>query len=529
MTGPGLRADFFRREATESLRELTALLAESTPAPEALARLARGLRGAATLAGPPALARATVEFEQIARLVRDGTLGWHLVAPRLGDPLERFQALADSAATWTPALDHDAEELTERFRTIAGDRAAPARLMLTPSGEGTRAFVAREVAVVAGAVERLVHTSRSPQAWGPDSVAPVRRAMQSLLGLAALGDFPPLSDLLDALEVGLREAVRETIGHPPTAFLTAESRALARVAGDIVERGTTSPGHEQVDRVAECLGELLGVGPGTVPVETLLDPSPGAVERYAAVGGAPAWADSLDLVSLGGTLQQAADQIEKATSTPIRRLRALGLLAALRGAQGGFGRRPGGRLVAAIAGALADDIRGRGPEQLVEVIEKAGAALANLRKTGLESLEHELDSLAGQLGPDQVVPIETLLEEPVPIEWLAPTEEESGAPADWTRLERSLSHYSRLRRAAPDIPLIGARRTSPIPVPAQVEDLTVPIAQLLYRGRAALRRADEVRTEIQRSLAASSTRLDRLEPLVRELLDLVPLALVDAD
>ena len=63
----------------------------------------------------------------------------------------------------------------------------------------------------------------------------------------------------------------------------------------------------------------------------------------------------------------------------------------------------------------------------------------------------------------------------------------------------------------------------------QVEISVIPIEDLLYHGSGAMARADEVRRMLEISLQMATTELDRVEPLVRELLDLVPLALVGAD
>jgi hypothetical protein len=59
----------------------------------------------------------------------------------------------------------------------------------------------------------------------------------------------------------------------------------------------------------------------------------------------------------------------------------------------------------------------------------------------------------------------------------------------------------------------------------RVTDLPpVDVRSLCYSGRGALERAAEVRGEITRRLADSAD-LRAVEPLLRELLDLVPLAL----
>jgi chemotaxis protein histidine kinase CheA len=73
------------------------------------------------------------------------------------------------------------------------------------------------------------------------------------------------------------------------------------------------------------------------------------------------------------------------------------------------------------------------------------------------------------------------------------------------------------------------RRPEPVftaaPAPA-VEPSVVEIADLCYRGRSALERADVVRREIRFALAIATPQT-ALQPLVDELLDLVELALVD--
>jgi hypothetical protein len=79
-------------------------------------------------------------------------------------------------------------------------------------------------------------------------------------------------------------------------------------------------------------------------------------------------------------------------------------------------------------------------------------------------------------------------------------------------------------RAAPSLQgLLGAAAPSPAP-PAETE--AVDIQALCYRGRAALERAAAVRGEIAAALDRR-VELGSLQPLIRELLDLVPLALAE--
>ena len=81
--------------------------------------------------------------------------------------------------------------------------------------------------------------------------------------------------------------------------------------------------------------------------------------------------------------------------------------------------------------------------------------------------------------------------------------------------EQTFSTYHRL--------LTG--EAPPAGPPADATDV-VAIDDLLYRGRRALERADAVRLQLSDALKRSNAYLD-IEPLVSELIDLVPLALTD--
>jgi hypothetical protein len=81
-----------------------------------------------------------------------------------------------------------------------------------------------------------------------------------------------------------------------------------------------------------------------------------------------------------------------------------------------------------------------------------------------------------------------------------------------TAFERSLSTYHRLATAS----------AAPVPGPSDAD--VVPIATLLFRGRRALERADQVRLALSDGLRAQRS-FREIEPLVSELIDLVPLAL----
>ena len=105
------------------------------------------------------------------------------------------------------------------------------------------------------------------------------------------------------------------------------------------------------------------------------------------------------------------------------------------------------------------------------------------------------------------------------------------APGGRLPLEQAFDRYRQLMTAAPDatrVAMPAAARSPdahPAPPMRRVTDLPpVDVRSLCYSGRGALERAAEVRGEITRRLADSAD-LRAVEPLLRELLDLVPLAL----
>jgi hypothetical protein len=156
----------------------------------------------------------------------------------------------------------------------------------------------------------------------------------------------------------------------------------------------------------------------------------------------------------------------------------------------------------------------------------------------LLDVAHGLDELRSTAAAGGIVPIESLMYDDessvVPIESLAPTEptRTSADSAQPSGLEVSFRTLSRLIReqapatAAFIAALTGSPSNLKVESPAE-EDVPVPIVTLCYSGKAALRRADTVRQQIASELRRDAS-LETLQPLLQELLDLVPLALAES-
>src|SRR6266702_156234 len=176
-------SDFFALEAGEYLERLDGMLAKGdSPSADEIVRAAAGL-------------------EVLARAVREGRRAWdpqtQQLALRAVDDLKIF---VRGAGSWTDADTAKAEALAVELEQVAGRPSAQIRAVEALGLDaGARAFVAREGAAIAGALERAAQALRAnPRAHDP--LQHVMRALQPLRGLAALTDLPPLPDLLEGIE-----------------------------------------------------------------------------------------------------------------------------------------------------------------------------------------------------------------------------------------------------------------------------------------------------------------------------------------
>lgn len=196
-SGPPQRmTDFFALEAGEYLERLDGALqapAGGTPAVDELVRLARALRGSALMANKAAIARSAAGVESVVRAVREGRLSWDTgLHQTIVGAVDTLKILIRQAATWTDADTIKAEALSADLEKLAGRRVSASR---APSPDaptldaGARAFVAREGAAIASALDRASQALRAnPIAHDP--LQQVMRALQPLRGLAALNDLP---------------------------------------------------------------------------------------------------------------------------------------------------------------------------------------------------------------------------------------------------------------------------------------------------------------------------------------------------
>ena len=588
MTNPLAAADFFALEAGECLDRIELLAGRPDgPAADEFLRTARVLRGSALMAGQQAVARAAAGLEGVARAYRDGRRPWDAATrEQVVQAVEEFRLLVRRVREWSEADTARSVRLGLSLESLAG-RTAEAMPRRDEQGQlhtGVRAFVAREGALIASALDRAARALRAAPADREPLYTVIRR-MQSLRGLAELGELVPLPEILDGIELAVGDLTR-LFAPPPGVdeVMAAASLALTRISRDVAEQGRPEPESEEARRFTELLLRAFAVERDVVPIESLFftgDPEPVSPPLAQPQFAAPAPLGPLELVSHGEHLCQSADLIERSRSPIERDLRLYHLLGTLRSA-GTPGPDPvAGALVVfarSAREALAAGVAARATPALVSCLREAGELLravadaddrmlisrrildAAYRLDGLR-LAEATPSVHGTApaavsgghsapapGPEApVVPIASLLydddpraaplgepERPiVPIESLGYDDGageivpiESLAPDGG--LEASFRTYDRLRHDQGTLPpsldaLIGRGR----PSAATGDTVAVEIGVLCYSGRAALERAVAIRQQLAAELSRNGG-LEAIKPLLQELLDLVPLALAES-
>jgi len=393
-------SDFFALEAGEYLERLDGLLAQSEhPSADELVRLARALRGSALMANQQAIARAAAGLESLARAVHDGRRSWDGQTKQLGvRAVDDLKIFVRRAGAWTDADTAKAEALGQELDQVAGRPSAQIRAAEALGLDaGARAFIAREGAAIASALDRAAQALRAnPLAHDP--LQHVLRALQPLRGLAALADLPPLPDLLDGIERTIADLSRsglEPPGNVAELFQTAAT-AIARSARDVAERGRPDPEGAEFRKFAALLVQSMESEPDVVSIGALYynDSGPHLVSRGVPVAR-PSTLGRLELVSHGEHLRQAADSLERAPSTTQRELRAHTLGSTFRALANAGGGILADR-VAEFAVAARDAVANG------SAVGHAAAFAAELRRVGdllVGSSAGDEDALAAELAP----------------------------------------------------------------------------------------------------------------------------------
>jgi len=555
MTQPLGMSDFFALEAGEYLDRLDALLQPTAPpAAEELVRLARALRGSALMASQQGIARAAMGFEAFARGVREGRRPWDAatkqIAIRSVDDLKIFVRKAPS---WTEADTAKAEALASQLEQFGGRPSAHVRAAEAIGLDaGARAFVAREGAAIASALDRAGRALRAnPIAHDP--LQQVLKALQPLRGLAALNDLPPLPDLLEGIEQAIG-AISRTTGAPPAGvgdtiaeLFQMAATSIAHAAREVAERGRPDPESAEFRKFAGLLVQFIDSEPDVVPIETVATivrrgtpPGGGATGGTGGTGESarPSTLSRLELVSHGEHLRQAADSLERAPSATQRELRAhtlAGTFRALSSAGGGAVADRVAEFAQAAREAVTSGIAVNQPVLFAAEVRKAGEILSTSETSNetataaaLAGVTLAVRRLGSQPPPTAVTPSKPpapAVAPPRPPATRAPSLVPQAPPigADsapdlagtWTRYEQMVA--GGVGPASLEALIAGAPGHGPGASRANGEP--VDIKTLLYKGASARQRAQELREVAKRASG------DHLRAIIDEVCDLVVLAI----
>jgi hypothetical protein len=544
MSAPVGRREFFALEAGEYLERLALLVGGAEPpGAEELVRHARALRGAALMAGPPGFSTAAGAIESTSKALRDETLAWTPdLAGRLAHAIEDCKALLRRVREWTDTDTQHCERIAERLETEPGSRdrrggyGSAGGSGLTA---GVRTYVAREAAAVAGSLDQVADAvEREP---GSEAAEALLQRLQPLRGLGALPGLAPLPELLETLDLALATTGKSGAWSPLAGkALRAVGAALARMARDIAELGIPQHDSTEVVQAAELMRDAFLAEDDVVEIASLFaagDRAPVVVRGSPPVPQVAAGDAAIELVSLADRLRQAAEQTRGHLPRSARALQLQSLVLALRGIPLTPAVQHGaGELFRRLDREAMSGRALKAPDTFAALLREAADLLAGAADAGgtaalpeiLAPLVERLDRMGGVPETDalDIMPIEALAPEPdgdadvVPIQSLLYSAVPAAAPG-FLPFEQTFSTYFRLMREQADA---AAGPIVPIESLAPAEEELVPIQSLLYRGRRALERADLVRRELDLA-RRTRTDLSGVEPLIAELLDLVPLAL----
>jgi len=535
MTQPLGMSDFFALEAGEYLDRLDALLQPpAPPAAEELVRLARALRGSALMASQQGIARAAMGLEALARGVREGRRPWDAattqIAIRAVDDLKIF---VRKAASWSDADTAKAEALASQLEQLGGRPSAQVRAAEAMGLDaGARAFVAREGAAIASALDRAGRAMRAnPMAHDP--LQQVLKALQPLRGLAALTDLPPLPDLLEGIEQAIGEIGRTGGAPPPGAgdtiaeLFQMAATSIAHAAREVAERGRPDPESAEFRKFAGLLVQFMDSEPDVVAIETVAT----IVRRGTPPGGEsarPATLGRLELVSHGEHLRQAADSLERAPSATQRELRAHTLASTFRGlasAGGGPVAERVAEFAQAAREAVTSGIAVNQPALFAAEVRKAGEILSASGTSdetaiaaalaGVTLAVRRLGSAAPAAAPAPKPPAPPPPPGPQARAPLIGAESSTDLAGTWTRYQQMVA--AGVGPASLEELIAGTPGHGPGVSRANGEP--VDIKTLLYKGASARHRALELREAAKRASG------DSLRAIIDEVCDLVVLAI----
>jgi hypothetical protein len=530
--------DFYILEASEYVDQLDALVGAAVQAPPdstPFITAARALRGSSTMAKLLRMAELAGSVERVGRALREGSVRWGPdVRSAIISAIDDIRILLRTVRSWSAA-----EEQRAAMRIMELRRFVPEAAQAPPApigGAVSPTFFASEVEGIASALDAHV-ASPNDRAALDEALGRVR----ALRGIATLKDLPPLADVADAIETAAKSSTTEGRGVTPqhAELFDSCAQVLRRAARELRTTGRPDASAPEVRRFAQAASALQQQTRDeeqVVPVANLFfsDGGPHVVSRAVRPPATIEARFRNEVMSLAEHLRRLIADANAAT-TPVGRDRAAHELRAglrsVRGTVESFGFAD----VARFFGGAASEANTLDPV-LLSSIDAAAAMLVSpgADLTGLAARFHELRkghavdrAIGAGLGP-LTQPRSTTPAPPISIPAM-PTPASTRPVRPTPVREVSVRRKTPLTPTGPElrqflqsgIASFTELDQAPLAPPAPLDDATlIPIDALLYRGRAALERAIEVRDLIR--LSGGNT-----EEALSELFDLLDLAAAD--
>jgi chemotaxis protein histidine kinase CheA len=567
--------DFFVLEASDYIEQLDAqLLAGGAGEPDvdALQRAARALRGSATMAKLPAFAEMAGGIERIGRALRERALPWDAALRGvLVATVDDCKLLLRNVRAWSASDDARARARVGELVRYAPARAAtPAAL---PTTAGHDSYLATEAANIGAGLELL-----ATRPTDRDAAGNVLGRVRALRGIASVKDHATLADVLEAAEQAAHplELGEPTLGPERIAVLNASATLLRSVAAAMRAGGTVDPAGPDIARFAAALEAMQERETGServVPIADLFyaDGGPTVLDAAANPPTSPAERFRLEVVSQGEHLRRLVSDARSARDDLARERVRRGLrqaLKSLRQAAESFGELDVADFVAShneavvrldaraldsldeVAGLLAQPggTAGSLNERLAALRVRRGDTPA-AATASLASAPAFAPPVASAVAASPAPPLPAAPPSPRPPVHATPSgmmTPISGAPIIAPPAEpprppaprptpAGAASVSQMRNPTPSagaaalgdlldrgIRNLGTLAKTPLSNPVALsEQPPVPIDALLYRGRAAIERARQIRDAIRQKGGAADA--DTLS----ELYDLLDLALTD--
>jgi chemotaxis protein histidine kinase CheA len=500
--------DLFVLQASDYIEQLDGALNSAGvagPDGEALARAARMLRGSATMTKVLGVAEVAAGLERVGRAMREGSLLWEPgLRAALTAAVDDLKILVRGAREW----GHPEEQRAQARASELG-RYAPQMARNTPSAAtGGNAYLANEAAEIAVGLDQLLaHPSDALLLGG------VLARVRGLRGVAATRDLPPMAEVVDAIERAAKPLELSATPSPSAvqlALFGAAGTLLRRVAIELRSLGRPDPSSPEVlkfSAAAAALDAVTTADDRIVPIADLFYPDGGPHVVAAAPNPptTPAQRFRLEGVSQAEHLLRLVSEAQAARDPAARDRLSRELRAALRALQAAaqsFGEASVARYLDSVTNAVAQL-----DAPTLATLRNVASLLADPARSG--SFGEELSRLTAQ-GGQAAATGQVLSDLSAPSGQSAPSA--TSAPATQARPAappprvpangvRARTPTGRDLAALLDAGISGlgqqlTQRPLSQPV-AIIDEELIPIETLLYRGRAALDRARELRNQVR--------------------------------